>query len=91
MQDGNKVENNRLISNAIWVIYFVGFDDSDMEPFVGFERIETSSSDAHQRQQDAQLAALLRGGQVLAVVDEDDREKAQALAAAFEREILRTR
>ena len=37
------------------------------------------------------MTALLRGGNVLAVVDEDDREKAEALTQAFEREILRLR
>ena len=89
---------NNFASNVMWVIYFVGFDDSakegrsvEVEPFVGFERVETDPENAEKRRDDAQLAALLRGGHVLAVVDEDDREKAEAIAHAFEKEILRIR
>jgi hypothetical protein len=82
-------------STWIWVIYFVGFPvelegDDPIEPRVGFERIE-STEDPEQQGDDAQLAALLRGGQVLAIVEQDDQKLAAGLAAALEKEILRMR
>ncbi len=82
-------------SRHFWVIYFVGFDDTNttedncVEPYVGRERIE-ASDDVEQIHSDAQLAALLRGGHMVAVVA-DDESHAERTRAAIEMEILRYR
>ena len=79
----------------VWVIYFVGFDDTGsteddrVEPYVGRERID-ASDDLEQVHADANLAALLRGGRVVAVVA-DDEPHAERTRAAIEMEILRYR
>jgi hypothetical protein len=88
---------------VVWAIYFVGFedpqagnpdaeatDDNTVEPRVGYERVETTT-DGEQQRADADLTALLRGGQVLAIVEDDDEATAAAVAAALEKEILRLR
>ena len=79
----------------VWVIYFVGFDetgeseDQQVEPYVGRERVETSEEieDIHA---DAECAALLRGGRVVAIVA-DDEPHAERTRAAIEMEIMRYR
>ena len=79
----------------VWVIYFVGFDetgqseDQQVEPYVGRERIETTS-EAEEIEADAECAALMRGGRVVAVVA-DDESHAERTRAAIEMEIMRYR
>ena len=79
----------------VWVIYFVGFDetgqseDQQVEPYVGRERIETTS-EAEEIESDAECAALMRGGRVVAVVA-DDEAHAERTRAAIEMEIMRYR
>jgi hypothetical protein len=89
-------------STAVWVVYFVGFDDENekpgspsnshivIEPRVGFEKFETNGDEAQQKQ-DAEMAAFLRGGQLLAIVEDDDERIVQSVAAALEKQILRMR
>ena len=87
--------SSRSMTN-VWVIYFVGFDDSTgdadsaVEPYVGRERIETAAEDAEQMAADAHLTALWRGGRVGAVVA-DDEAHAERTRAAIEMEIIRYR
>jgi hypothetical protein len=79
---------NASETKNVWVIYFVGFDetgqseDQQVEPYVGRERIETTS--------EAECAALMRGGRVVAVVA-DDEAHAERTRAAIEMEIMRYR
>jgi hypothetical protein len=79
----------------VWVIYFVGFEDtgddaeSTVEPYVGRERIETTEA-ADQMADDAALAALVRGGRVVALVG-DDEDDAERTRVAIELEIMRYR
>ena len=82
-------------SRHLWVIYFVGFDETEsdeesrVESYVGRERIETDD-EVEQIHADAELAALLRGGRVVAVVA-DDEPHAERTRAAIEMEIMRYR
>lgn len=82
-------------SRHLWVIYFVGFDETEsdeegrVESYVGRERIETGD-EVEQIHADAELAALLRGGRVVAVVA-DDEPHAERTRAAIEMEIMRYR
>jgi len=79
----------------VWVIYFVGFDEtgsdpeSQVEPYVGRERIRTTA-EVDEVHADAELAALLRGGRVVAVVADDDGH-AERTRSAIEMEIMRYR
>ena len=95
--------NDRTRGNSrwVWTIYFVGFDetsdgsqdnpsDASVEPHVGYERIETTGDEAQQRA-DAELAALLRGGQLLLIVEHEDEQSVAAIATAIEKQILRLR
>ncbi|MBC8107927.1 MAG: hypothetical protein H7Z14_15165 [Anaerolineae bacterium] len=92
-------------STSAWVVYFVGFEDAPtdkagttgagatdviIEPRVGYEKFEFTGDDAQQKR-DADMAAFLRGGQVLAIVEEDDEKVVQSVAAALEKQILRMR
>lgn len=87
-------------SRHVWMIYFVGFDESDGGPestnaddvvqaYVGRERIEVSD-DAGQAREALQLAAFLRGGVVLAAVA-DDENRAEQTRMAIEMQMLRYR
>ena len=86
---------NASSNRNVWVIYFVGFEDttdseeSRVEPYVGRERIETTD-DAAQMAEDAECAAVLRGGRVVAVVA-DDEDHAEQTRMAIEMEIMRYR
>src|SRR5262245_31140708 len=77
-------------TNNVWYIYFVGYDDTGssedakIEAFVGRERIETTN-DPKQIWEDASMAALLRGGEVLTVIDTDDEQAADAAVRDYER------
>jgi hypothetical protein len=92
-------------SAATWVVYFVGFEDTNeksdksessastdviIEPRVGYEKFETTGDDAQQKR-DAEMAAFLRGGQVLAIVEDDEEKIVQSVALALEKQILRMR
>ncbi|MGH7177742.1 MAG: hypothetical protein ACREJC_10205 [Tepidisphaeraceae bacterium] len=80
----------------VWVIYFVGHDDTGsnedakVDALVGAEKIETSD-DPQQVWEDASMAALLRGGEVLSVLNGEDDEAAEAAVHHFERQVLRLR
>jgi hypothetical protein len=82
-------------TQVIWVIYFVGFDDttddadSVVQPYVGKERIESTGS-PEDIWQEANLAVLARGGILLAFVTESESQ-AEAMRQANEAEILRRR
>ena len=88
---------------SVWVVYFVGFDEEEnnknagaidpetiVEPRVGFERFQTTGN-ADQQRRDAEMTAFLRGGQVLAVVEDEDEKVVQSVAGALEKQILRMR
>jgi hypothetical protein len=91
----NRGETNKSETKHVWVIYFVGFEDtgddeeSTVEPYVGRERIETTE-DADQMADDAALAALVRGGRVVALVGDDEAD-AERTRVAIELEIMRYR
>ncbi len=53
-----------------WVVVLVAFDDNDIETLVIKERIAAD--------EDERLAALLRGGELMAVVMLDDERVAEA-------------
>jgi hypothetical protein len=86
---------NAATGKFLWVIYFVGFDDTTdtddtrIEPQIYKERIETSP-DAEQAWQDVSMAVLVRGGQLLTICA-DDEEQAESIRTATEIEILRRR
>jgi hypothetical protein len=63
-----------------WVIVLVAYEDSDLEPQVLKELIP--------HEEDEQLAALLRGGELVAVVD-DTEEVAEGCRQEFEKQCLR--
>ena len=82
-------------TQVVWVIYFVGFDDSTddaestVEPYVGKEKIESTGT-PEEIWQEANLVVLARGGTLLAFVTEDETQ-AEAMRQANEAEILRRR
>jgi len=82
----------KLETQVVWVIYFVGFDDSTddaesiVQPYVGKERIESAGT-PEQIWYEANLAVLARGGTLLAFVTEDEIH-AEAMRQANEAEIL---
>src|SRR6188472_1610603 len=96
VEDSKEFNMDNKVSNTtfVWAIYFVGFegdaDDNTIDPHVGYERVETTT-DGEQQRADADMAALLRGGQVLAIVEDDDEQTAATVALALEKEILRLR
>lgn len=63
-----------------WIIVLVAYDDMDLEPQVIKELIPAN--------EDEQLAALLRGGELVAVVD-DIEEVAEGCRREFEKQCLR--
>jgi hypothetical protein len=79
----------------IWVIYFVGFDDttdteeSRVEPYVGKQRVKTST-DPQVAWHDVRLEVLARGGHLLTIVGDDENE-AEAVRSAAEAEVMRRR
>ena len=65
-----------------WVIILVAFDDLEIDAEVLKERIPLN--------EDEQLAALLRGGELLAVLDEFTTEdQAEGCRREFQKECLR--
>jgi hypothetical protein len=87
--------NRKQNAQVVWVIYFVGFDDTNddadsiVHPYVGKERIEMTGS-PEEIWEEANLAVLARGGTLLAFVTEDEAQ-AEAMRQANEAEILRRR
>lgn len=82
-------------SRHVWMVFFVGFDDSGTNqsgavvPYVGRERVNVAD-DPEQMLADLELAAFLRGGQVMAVVA-DDEANAEHTRAAIELQVFRHR
>ena len=65
-----------------WVIFLVAYDDPEIDPQVVAERIPAHESE--------HLAAFLRGGEVLDVLDGDlSDEEVEAARRAFEKSCLR--
>jgi hypothetical protein len=82
-------------SRHVWMIYFVGFDDTAdendrVEPQVGRERIQLTSDEPQQMQAELELAAFLRGGQIMSVVGDDETE-AEHARVAIELQVMRHR
>ena len=64
-----------------WIIVLVAYEDPEIEARVIKERLPVED--------DEQLGALLRGGELVAVIDRDDESAAEAHRVAFERSCLR--
>ena len=64
-----------------WIIVLVAFDEDGLDPQVLKER---SPAD-----EDAQLAALLRGGERVAVLDDDEEEVVEGYRREIEKECFR--
>ncbi len=64
-----------------WVILLVAFDDDEVEPQVLKERIPAD--------EDEHLAALLRGAELITVLDDDEEEVAEAVRFEMEKQCLR--
>jgi hypothetical protein len=86
---------NMNASRHVWMIYFVGFDESTegahdaVEPLVGRERVAVGD-DPESWKDSLELAALLRGGRVMAVVG-DDETQAEHARVAIELQVMRYR
>ena len=63
-----------------WIILLIAFDDCEIEPHVIKERIGADENE--------ELAALCRGGELIAVLD-DEEEIAEAYRLEFEKQCLR--
>ena len=64
-----------------WIIVLVAFDDSELPPQVLKERIGIND--------DEQVAAFLRGGELLDVLKTDDETIAEGYRAQIEKQCLR--
>ena len=64
-----------------WVFYLVAFDDPELEPQVLMERIPAD--------EDEQLAAFLRGGELLDVLGDEEEDVADGYRRALEKQCLR--
>jgi hypothetical protein len=64
-----------------WVVVLVAFDDEEVETLVIKERIDADD--------DEQLAAFLRGGELMAVISVDDEFVAEAERRHVEKTCLR--
>ena len=67
--------------SAKWILVLVAFDDSDLEPVVLKERIAGD--------EDEQLAALLRGGELLDVLSDETEEAVEFYRRELEKQCLR--
>jgi len=80
-------------TSSLWVVYVVAFDDSDdteqshIEPFVGKEPLEAKASD-ELTEQEARLISLVRGGQLVAIV-EGDEAAAEHVRKTVEADVIR--
>jgi hypothetical protein len=66
-----------------WILVLVAYDDDELEPQVLKERLAGDD--------DEQLCAFLRGGELVAVIEDADETAAEAHRALVEKECLRTR
>jgi len=64
-----------------WIIVLVAYDDPDLEPEVLKERIASN--------EDPQLAAFLRGGELVAVLNDEEEELAEGYRREIEKQSLR--
>ena len=64
-----------------WILVLVAFDDSDIEPVVIKERIDIN--------EDEQLAALLRGGELLDVLADEEEQVIEHYRRELEKQCLR--
>jgi len=64
-----------------WIIVLVAFDDAEVEPRVIKERLEIPD--------DPKLAAFMRGGELIDVIESDNEELAELERAVFEKKCLR--
>ena len=64
-----------------WIIVLVAYEDPEIEPRVIMERLPAED--------DEQLAALLRGGELVAVIDFDNESAAESERVEVERSSLR--
>jgi hypothetical protein len=75
--------NDGPVSRGKWILVLVAYDDEDLEPQVLKERLA--------RDEDEQLAAFLRGGELVAVLGDDNEAIVEAHRVAVEKECLRIR
>jgi len=66
-----------------WILVLVAHDDDDLEPQVLKESLAADD--------DEQLCAFLRGGELVAVIDDADETVAEAHRVLVEKECLRIR
>ena len=64
-----------------WIMLLVAFSDDDFEPVVLKERIGAD--------EDEQLAAFLRGGELLAVLGDEEESVAEGCRRDLEKQCLR--
>jgi len=64
-----------------WIVVLVAFDDPEVEPRVIKERLEMH--------EDPKLAAFIRGGELIDVIESDNEELAELERAVFEKKCLR--
>ena len=64
-----------------WIIVLVAFDGNDVEPCVIKERIDA--------QEDPRLAAFLRGGELVDVMEERNEAAVEAARVAVEKKCIR--
>jgi hypothetical protein len=64
-----------------WIIVLVAYDDPGLEPEVLKERIGSN--------EDPQLAAFLRGGELVAVLNDEEEELAEDYRREIEKQSLR--
>ena len=64
-----------------WILVLVAFDDFDIEPVVIKERIDIND--------DEHLAALLRGGELLDVLADEEEEVIEHYRRELEKQCLR--
>ncbi len=64
-----------------WIIVLIAFDEPDLEPQVIKEFIP-----AHENEQ---LAAFLRGGELVAVLEDEDESIVEGCRRGFEKQLLR--
>ena len=64
-----------------WIIVLVAYDDPELEPEVLKERIGSA--------EDPQLAAFMRGGELVGVLNDDEEELAEGYRREIEKQCLR--
>ncbi len=64
-----------------WIIVLVAYDDPELEPQVLKERIPADESE--------ELAALLRGGELVTVLSDDEEDVAEMYRREIEKQCLR--